>query len=126
MKTITVQCNDKMLALLAPIEASAGVTSWAADDIRHAAVYDTDALLAVTEDQAFEVQAWWREMGPANITIELDAERIKAEGVWSYLCDEYGISTERNTSVALWELAHESAMTEVEFFNWLSENSPAP
>jgi hypothetical protein len=123
--TITVQCPASLLALLEPIEVSKGIPSAGGFETRHAAVYDLGDLMSIPEDRLNAAKAWWREMGWCNTHIAWDPARIKDEGIWGYLCDEYGISTERNTSVAFNELAFQADMSEIELFNWLAENGAA-
>lgn len=123
-RTITVLCDEAMLPLLAPLRHSKtlrdryGCTYVAAE-------YDEAALLAIDEDTVTAARAWWREMGACNTFIAFDADAIKEQGLLAYLCDTYGISSERNVAVALNDMAGSASMTEIELLDWVVDNASA-
>lgn len=119
MKKIEVLCNQDMLNLLTPIEVSQPIPHYDYGP-EFVAVYDEAALKALPESSFEGCGPWWRGVGPANIPIEWDQRRIEREGVWSYLCAEYGISTERNRAIAVYELANDLGVSPVELGNRLA------
>lgn len=118
---ITVLCNEAMATLLAPIERSKALVG-AGGGTYIAAVYDSAAILGVSEDRIDAADAWWREMGECNTRIKFDQAVIRDMGILLYLCRTYGISTERNLAVALHDMTYDAGMTEIELLNWLVEN----
>lgn len=123
-RTITVLCDEALLTLLAPLRHSKTLRD------RHgctyvAAEYDEAALLAIDEDTVTAARAWWREMGGCNTHIEFHEEAIKRDGVLAYLCEVYGISSERNVAVALNDMARDADMTEIGLIDWVVENASA-
>jgi hypothetical protein len=125
--TTTVLCNREMLDLLAPIEHSKPVSdsnvTWRGDT--YVAVYDDAALRALADARIEGVGAWWRWTAGLTIDIPFDPDEIIAYGgIWSYLCDVHGVSTERHLAGAISEMADAAGMRQIELMNWLAENTP--
>ena len=117
-----VLCNDKMTELVPPTRATASFVDKYRCHYVVAEYADTAALLSVTDEQVTDADAWWREVGLANIEIQFDREAIRAQGVFDYLGGKYGISSERNVAAAIGEMAADAGLDPLDLWSWVIEN----
>lgn len=84
------------------------------------ACFDKDQLLTIGDSMANTYDGWYREISRLNTSFASLSENDKGEGghphqprvmrregLLSYLCDHYGISTERNVAAAIGTLTQE-------------------
>lgn len=121
MTTIDVLCGPEMIGLLAPVAQSKPVEDYFSTLI--GAVYDRDALEAVTEEQVEAAGAWWRQADSGCLAALAFGEgrHLRKIGVFAYL-EGKGITTERNVAVALHDLAYDAGMPWVDFMTWVADN----
>ncbi len=83
-------------------------------------------LEEIPERELVRLDAWWREVGRANISIDdIDGlyglgykPRIARKvGLLLYICDQWGASTEKNVAAMIGEMANHEGKTPVELFN---------
>ena len=90
------------------------------------AKYNEIALNDIPEEKYNK--EWWREVSRSNTCascIEFNSKPYRPRfmrkvGLLEYLCDYCGVSTERNVSAVIGELAYEEGKTPIEFFNSIS------
>jgi len=85
------------------------------------AQFDTDELEGIGDHETNVYDAWWREIGRLNTSIEPHRpQTMRKDGILSYLCDEHGISTEKNVACAIGELtAYEGHENPLQLINSL-------
>jgi len=91
------------------------------------AEYDEAELKQVPEE-CFEGGMFWREIGRACVGMdELETydkpyrpRVMRKMGLLEYLCDCCGVSTERNVSAVIGEIAHCEGKNPIDFFNSIS------
>lgn len=86
------------------------------------AVYDEqDIEEKVGDHEAIAYDAWMRPIAHSDQTLEPhDGEQMREEGLLSYLCDNFGIRTEKNVANAIGTLADiEGFQSPVSFINSL-------
>ena len=75
-------------------------------------------LEKISEKKCEEKDAWWREIGHANISVEDHTPRIaRQEGLLIYICDKYGASTEKNVAAMIGSIAWHEGKNPIELFN---------
>ena len=80
------------------------------------AEFELSELESIGDHETNAYDAWWREIGRLNTSFESLGEKphrpivMRREGILSYLCDEYGLSTERNVACAIGEMMHEEGL----------------
>jgi hypothetical protein len=90
-------------------------------DLVAVALFDTDALDAIGDNELLTYEAYWREVGRLNISIEPHhPKQMRDEGILGYLCDHFGISTEKHIACAIGELVVVEGLKDpIELFNSL-------
>jgi hypothetical protein len=85
------------------------------------AEFETDELNSIGDHESNVYDAWWREIGKINISLEPHTPHImREEGILSYLCDGYGLSTEKNVALAIGEITNiEGCANPLELINSL-------
>lgn len=90
-------------------------------DLMAVAQYDEADLESISDAECNTYDAYWRGLNRLNISIEPHHPiNMRKQGMLSYLCDNWGISTEKNVAAAIGELVVlEGHRTPVAFFNSL-------
>lgn len=90
-------------------------------DLTGVAVFDKDELETIGDNECITYDAFWREVGRLNVSLEPhNPKEMRDEGILGYLCDHFGISTERNIASAIGELVLlEGARDAIELINSL-------
>jgi len=114
---IYVFCNGNMIGILPPIEKSRGLSYY--PETVYTAKYDLAKLESIAESQCINNNAWWREIGRLNIQYNHKPRIMRKTGIFNYLCNVYGISTEKNVALAIGEICNEENKTPIELFNTL-------
>lgn len=89
------------------------------------AQFEEEELLKIGDEEATAYDGWWREVGQLNTSLknlgtkEHRPKVMRELGILSYLCDEYGLSTEKNVACAIGSIAEEEGVTPIELFNTL-------
>lgn len=89
------------------------------------AKFEESELLTIGDEEATAYDGWWREVGQLNTSFKNIGDKdhrplvMREIGILSYLCDEYGISTEKNIACAIGSIAYEEGITPIELFNTL-------
>ena len=119
MKEIYVYCNAANLTLVHPIEISKPLMN--DYEVEFVALYNLDELNKLTEDEYRTAGAWWREIGSLNISIDQEYQPrvMRRTGLLTYICDTWGISTERHVACAIGSISGLEGKTPIEFFNSL-------
>ena len=118
-ETIYVYCNASCLELIHPLEVSKPIlTSW---NLSFVALYNLEDLQKIAEDIYEQHNAFWREVGSLNISIDEDYQPrvMRKTGLLNWLCDVHGISVERNIAGAIGNLSRMEGRTPIEFINSL-------
>lgn len=111
-----VYLNKNMLDLAKSQHISAYEFSyffWSGHELVGVACFDEGELQSIGDHETNVYDAWWREIGRLNTSFhglggKHHRPRVMRElGLLSYLCDEYGLSTEKNIALAIGELTEE-------------------
>jgi len=107
-KKIWVYLNKNMLDLaksqkVEPHEFS--YLFYSGHELVGVACYDEDELNSIGDHETNVYDAWWREVGRLNISLEPHTPAtMRRDGILSYLCDRFGLSTEKNIALAIGDL----------------------
>lgn len=96
---------------------------WSGHELTGVARFDVGALEGIGDLQANTYDAWWREIDRLNTSFERLSQDnqgkggkghrprvMRRTGLLSYLCDEYGLSTEKNIALAIGEITEEEGL----------------
>ncbi len=132
-KEIYVYCDVQAVELL----ANYGVKPIAVSKILWSDFWNTHMIASYPSFEPLEkipdkrwTQGWWRSVGRANISVD-DEEGFYGKGykpkiarkvgLLTYICDQYGASTEKNVAAVIGELAHHEGKTPIDYFNTFSK-----
>jgi len=132
---IAVYMNKSMLDLcrgekVMPHEFSGFIHT--GHDMVCVALFDRDEIETIGDAVSNTYDGYWREIGRLNTSFEdlSGGERrlghphrprkMREVGILSYLCDEYGLSTEKNVAAAIGEIVNGEGLRDgIELFNSL-------
>lgn len=123
--TIFVYLNKNMLDLaksqgVLPLEFSFFI--WSGHELAGVACFVDKELESIGDHETNTYDAWWREIGLLNIDIaqEFSSGEMREVGILSYLCDYFGISTEKNVACAIGSITIlEGQRSPIQFFDTL-------
>jgi hypothetical protein len=123
---VWVYCNKAMLNVaigegIWPHEMSAFIHT--GNDMTCVALFDQKPFFDIPDSQASVYDAYYREIAPFEAEASLEPHNpteMRDEGILSYLCDHFGIRTERDIARAIPELVRlEGLKDPIELFNTL-------
>jgi len=123
--TIYVLCDTNLFYLMKPLEVSKVILDDNYNDYC-VALFKKTELLKITEKDCEDNNAWWREIGRANISIDNSSglygkgykpRIMRKVGLLTYICDQYGLSQPRNVAAMIGEISFYEGKNPIEFFN---------